>query len=391
MKKIVSIIIILVIGIKAFSQEEQEWKPQTLVTGYVNTVAEFTDAKKYVEAKGEKGIGVADAGVLISYKPLEKLELKTTLVYSHFIPNIQSLVVEAFGKYKVSDALIFGAGKFLTPLSPVNQYFYAPVNISGFLPLVVSHHEIIPQSVSGFQIAGEFFDNFKLGYTATYGNYLTVGHPLGGMLGLQGSEDIAPHEYALNISGEERPYKYYLGGCARIYANWKDKIKLGINYFDGTRAQHPYVIALSPTQRLIKFTESKKYSLGMDLQMELGKFKINGEIWETEHQSDDGVLDTDPRGCYAEIMMELGKFTPYFRYDYIEDINTRYYAQYPDMEIFKITTETRAFGGGLTYRPLYEIMLKMDYRYFMFDYNDMYNQPTEKNYNHLMFSLIYSF
>ena len=68
--------------------------------------------------------------------------------------------------YTFNQKLQLGAGRFLTPLSPVNLYFYAPLNPSGVVPMLVSHHFLFPQSISGFQIAGlaDAGSNFKIGY-----------------------------------------------------------------------------------------------------------------------------------------------------------------------------------------------------------------------------------
>ena len=135
---------------------QSDWTPTKQITGYVNAVAEWTDLGTLKDLNKETGIGLSEAGFLASYKPLEKLELKTTLVYNHKMASFQDMLVEAYGIYSFSRGFKVGAGKFLTPLSPANVYFYAPVNPSGILPMMVSHHFLTPQSIAGIQFSGEF-------------------------------------------------------------------------------------------------------------------------------------------------------------------------------------------------------------------------------------------
>ena len=390
MKQLISLCILLGFTQFLWSQEDNEWKPYIHLTGYINSVAEFTNAAKYKEAKSENAIGLSDAGLLMAYKPLEKLEIKTTLVYTHYIVNLQSLIVEANGTYKFNDYFKVGAGKFLTPLSPVNQYFYAPVNISGFLPMVVSHHELLPQSISGLQVSGEFGNKLTAGYNFTYGSYLTVGHPLTGMLALQGNEDVAPYEYAPKISGDERPYTYYMGGSARLYAAYDDILRLGLNYFDGARASHPYALN-NTTEKSVKWLESKKYSVGVDMELKVNNFKINSEYWKGNNKTDDKIMNSNYSSYYAEMMYDFGKITPFFRYDYIDDLRTAYYFSYPDTKLFDITAKTTSIGGGVAFRPIYEILIKLDFRRLSFDYGENLLQVTEKSFNHGMISVVYSF
>ena len=130
MRKTFALLLLMGVLLPAFSLDESEWKPTTHITGYVNTLFEYSDLVNGhdVLEKKEPAIGLSEAAFLVSYKPLKQMEFKGTFVYTHYIDAIQSLLVEAYGTYKINDALKISAGKYLTPLSPVNQYFYAPLN-----------------------------------------------------------------------------------------------------------------------------------------------------------------------------------------------------------------------------------------------------------------------
>jgi len=391
MKKLLFSLMFIGCILFANAQEESEWKPYMLITGYINTVAEYTDLQNFKDLNKDMAIGLADAGVLLSYKPLPKVEIKSTLVYTHYISNIQSLLVEAYGTYRVNDYLKFGAGKFLTPLSPVNQYFYAPVNVSGILPMVVSHHFLLPQSISGFQISGVVGADIKAGYNITYGSYLTSGHPKYGVLAIQGFEDIAP---TVDPEIHKNFYNYYLGGSGRAFLNFKDMLNVGVNYFDGTRATMPITLLTDPANNIsvIKIINSKKYSLGFDMQMNYRNLKINGEYWYGENKEieTNDELSFNYSGYYVEAMYEAGIFTPFIRYDVIDDLKSPVFLSFPDNLVYNFTSKATSIGGGVAIRPMYELMIKLDYRHLTIDYSDNSNN-FPKSYNHGVLSVIYSF
>ncbi|TLX71826.1 hypothetical protein E9993_19805 [Labilibacter sediminis] len=367
-KLITSIVMLFIVLVSTYAQDE--WEPKVHLTGYVNTVVEYANLD-HLDTK--LGMGLSDAGFLASYSPIENLELKATLVYTHHIPNIQSLVVEAYGTYAISDNFKVGAGKFLTPLSPVNTYFYAPLNISVTLPMIVSHHFLLPQSISGFQVSGEFGDKVNFKYNLTYGNYTNLGHALGGILEVQGQEDITnvlPH-----IDLPELETQYLLGGSARFEASFQDVFSLGLNYFDGTQSTAIVAEELVP---------AKKYSWGVDGHLNLSGLKINGEYWKGQQQTTDLAqnLTSKYKGYYAEAMYQAGIFTPFVRYDFIEDINGS-----------GLQAPTTAKSLGVAIRPIFETLFKIEYRKVNVDYaggiTNFYD--FQDNYNHWLFSTVISF
>lgn len=364
---------------------QDEWESQTHITGYLNALVEYADLD--VLGDNTLGIGLSEAGFLASYKPLEKLEIKGTLVYTHHIQDIQSLLVEAYAIYSFNEKIKVGAGKFLTPLSPVNTYFYAPLNISATLPMLVSHHVLVPQSISGFQVAGKFGGDLKIDYNLTYGTYENLGHPKNGILGVLGQEDIIALEVP-NFSPQ-----YLLGGSARLSGSYNEIVSLGLNYFDGTQSM---LLSYDLTTHEYIEYDASKYSFGVDAHLNIGDLKINAEYWMGKQTTNDAIAGIDPEtglptndkivadysAYYAEIMYTIGMFTPYARYDFLADIVT------PILD-----APTTAISGGVAIRPIYELLFKLEYRNVGMDYSGIAAelQDFQNNYNQFLFSTVISF
>jgi len=401
MRKILFLVSLSFVPFIFYAQEsEEEWEPQTHITGYMTTTAEYTDHEYFVDAKKDIAVGLADVAFLASYKPLEKLELKTTLVYTHKQVEFQSMLVEAYGTYSFSDMFKIGAGKFLTPLSPGNVYFFQPINPSGVLPMLISHHYITPQSISGLQVSGKTNGDLGVEYNITYGNYTTLGHQKQGVSGLIGYEDfgIIPG-IAFDPVDKQN---YDLGGSARLAVDFKRMVTLGLNMFEGTRA----TIAIGefdPAVGLIyRNVPSQKRFFGVDMHLKLleDKLKLNGEYWLGSNKSisivDQGgneELGVEYDGFYAEAIYVLGKLTPYVRYEKLSDAKGIVYAPYPTNLVNEANSVVTSIGGGLAYRPLYEVLLKFDYRAIAVDGDEGFEAVGAKDleFNHIMISTVFSF
>jgi hypothetical protein len=402
-------LILVAFGLKGHAQDE--WEPQFNVTGYINTIAEFTDQKDYKRLNENIGIGLAEVGLLASYKPLERLELKSTIVYKHDVADIQSMLVEAYGIYTFNEHFKVGLGKFLTPLSPVNVYFYAPLNPSVVLPMVVSHHYLSPQSISGVQFAGSFGDDLKLNYNLTYGNYTTIGHIRSGIINLQGAENLAE----LDPAAANKPQNYALGGSARISGSWKEKVLLGLNYFDGTRASMSYVDVFDVEEL---YFDSRKWSAGVDFHLNFDdRLKFNAEYWigsntttELKEAGAGEEVELEYEGYYAEIIYNMGKFTPYVRFEEVNDLKGLLYAGAPlkadptegagtplgpwGTMVGLGESPIKSIGFGAAYRPFYELLLKVDYRMLETSPNQVAESAlnlSNDEFNHLIFSAVFSF
>lgn len=401
MKKVLPIACGALMYSAAFAQESG-WEPKLHTTGYLTATAEYTDQKWFKEENKNVAVGLAEAGLLASYKPLEKLELKTTLVYSHQMVEFQSMLVEASAMYSFSKAFRVGTGKFLTPLSPINTYFYAPLNPSGTLPMLVAHHYLTPQSISGIQVAGAFGDDFGVEYNLTYGNYTTYAHDRGGVMGLIGNEDFAAIPERAHKTNDKQQYD--LGGSARLAVDYKKMFSLGGNLFHGTRSTIGVGVIdpAAPGGGYKLYPVSRRVSYGVDAHLNLfdENLKVNGEYWvgsnKTTSLVDAGAaeeLTLDMDGYYAEAIYKIGKFSPFVRYESISDAKAIIYAKFPTMLINEANVRASSVGGGIAYRPIYEVLIKADVR--MLDINcDAGAEAVggeDMKYLHTMLSAVFSF
>lgn len=388
MKKKFGFFLLLLLLCYVNSIAQGEWKPQVHFTGYLNSIVEYSDQAD-TSAIGlptvkHRGVGLAQAGFLATYKPLEKLEIKSTLVYSPWARSLHDVVIETFGLYTINSGLKLGAGKFLTPLSPSNLYFYAPLNPSGVLPMVVSHHMFFPQSISGIQVAGAFGENLKLNYNATYGNYYITDHLEGGILGIQGQEEIMPFSGHYEVYEGNMP-KSYLGGSGRLSLNYKEIGILGLNIFEGTESN--LVVLDAATGGVSSLETAKQRSLGVDLHLNIQKFNLNAEYWKADINTTKSVpkYSLIYKGYYAELTYDGGTFKPWARYEYIEDAK----AIFTDGSLIDLPMVT--YSVGLAYRPIYETIFKLEYRRMLVEDYQKTSYTNFKDYNYYLFSFVFSF
>ncbi|NVO09304.1 MAG: hypothetical protein HXX16_05005 [Bacteroidales bacterium] len=372
--------------VNSFAQDE--WKPQTHFTGYLNSIIEYSGHSNVsalgVPTEKHKGIGLAQAGFLATYKPLEKLEIKSTLVYSPWVRSLHDVVVEAFGQYTFNQGFKLGAGKFLTPLSPSNLYYYAPLNPSGVLPMVVSHHMFFPQSVSGIQITGSFGENLRMNYNVTYGNYYITDHVEGGIIGIQGQEEIVPFQGHYEVYEGNIP-KSYLGGSGRLSFDFKEIGTLGLNIFEGTESN--LVVLDAGTGNVSSLEEAKQRSLGVDLHLNIQKFKLNAEYWNADLKTTESVpiYSLVYKGYYAELIYDGGTLKPWLRYEYIEDAK----AVFTDGSL--VDLPMASYSSGIAYRPFYETIFKFEYRRCLVEKYQKTSYTNFKDYNYYLLSFVLSF
>ncbi len=388
-----------------FAQEE-EWKPTVHYTGYVTTMAEYsthqdTSATGAVFDK-HTGIGLSDAGFLVTYKPKEKIEFKTTLVYTPWVNSFQEYFVETYAAYKYSNKLQIGLGKFLTPLSPGNLYFYSPLNPSNSLPMTISHHFLFPQNVNGIQFRGVFGESTKLGYNLTYGSYQALGHSQGGILGIMGQEDLTAYLGATQFSTEDAAQvpKTYLGGTGRIFADYKGIIAVGANIFEGTKARMP-ILGLNGD--VAYFSPGSRRSYGADVHVKAAGVEINAEYWEGGQYPDDNELtDLEYKGYYGEIIYNIEKFNlkPWVRYEYLEDAKGEFGTAHPLGAFDKgqqVQAGMSSYSFGVAYRPIYEVLVKAEYKHIMVEDHVDESSPfvwilsKMRDYDHYQLAVVFSF
>ncbi len=371
---------------------QNEWEPRVHVTGYVNAVAEYTDVKtNFEEGKHlnkEYAVGLSEFGFLATYKPLEKLEFKTTMVYSHFTFHVSQLFVEGYSRYSFNDALKVTAGRFLTPLSPVNLYFYAPLNPSGVVPMLVSHHFMFPQSISGLQLSGEIeaASALKLGYNLSAGTYAYINHMEAGVLGILSQEDAYPSFGYYDTEADK--INNYMCATARVYGVINDMVTIGANYFTGDAQQ----VTQDANSNFV-YHPSTKYTYGFDLHVNVANVKFNAEYWGGEQETVDpipgeGHVKNSYVGYYGEVIYDGDVFKPFVRYDFIEDVN-----------VHSNPLPASATTFGIAVRPIYETLIKFEYkRYNTKQLVDIHAAGGPDNwvfsdysYNYLQLSFVLSF
>lgn len=362
-------------------KSQDEWEPQLHITGYINSVAEYSDCQNL---KKDFAVGISEFGMLGSYRPMEKLEIKTTLVYSHYTFHISQLFVEAYGMYTFSEAFKLGAGRFLTPLSPVNLYFYAPLNPSGVVPMLVSHHFLFPQSISGFQLAGklEAGSSVNIGYNGSIGVYPYINHFEAGILGILSQEDSYPTFGYYDTEADK--INNYLCGTGRVYGEFGDALTIGANYFTGDAQQ-----VTQANDGSFIYYPSTKYTYGFDLHIDVSNIKINAEYWagkqETTSETDAALgqhIENEYTAYYGEVIYNGDVFKPFLRWDFIEDINVN-----------GVGLPTNAATVGVAFRPIYETIFKLEFkRIFATEITDIgLQQSQDYNYNYGQLSVVLSF
>lgn len=367
-------------GVYSFAQDEDE--ARTHFTGYVNAIGEYSDC---IHQKKDYAFGLSELGFLGTYKLNNKIEFKSTLVYTHFTFDIGQLFVEGYGQYKFNESFKLTAGRFLTPLSPVNLYFYAPLNPSGVTPMLVSHHFLFPQSIDGFQFLGEFdlSNSTKFGYNLSLGNYAYINHMESGILGIQAQEDTYPTWGYYNTKYDL--LNYYLCGTGRIYTIFNNIFTLGANYFTADAQQ--FVRDVVNNKDL--YYPSTKYTYGFDIHLNVSKFKLNAEYWagkqETTDETDKELgyhIENDYEAYYGEAIYDGDMLKPFVRYDFIKDVTAN-----------GVGLPTKAATIGLAFRPRFETLLKLEYKRIMSrNITDETNQIYENyNYNYAQFSFVLSF
>ncbi|MBC7126213.1 MAG: hypothetical protein H5T24_11325 [Bacteroidales bacterium] len=360
---------------------QDETEQRIHVTGYINAVAEYSDC---INLKKDWAVGLSEVGFLANYKPVDKLEFKTTLVYTHFTFHVSQIFVEAYAQYNFSDALKLGAGRFLTPLSPVNLYFYAPLNPSGVVPMLVSHHFLFPQSISGLHLHGNLGSggSLKFGYNFTLGTYPYINHFESGVLSIQAQEDSYP-SFGFYDTENDKINKY-MCGTARVYATLNNAFTLGANYFKADAQQ-----VTQNNQGDFIYYPSTKYTYGFDAHLQVSNLKLNAEYWAGKQETTpktDAILGehivNEYKAYYGELIWDGDVYKPFLRYDFIEDVNVN-----------KVGLPTTAATLGIAIRPRFETLLKLEYkRVFGRQITDIANRLwKDYDYNYAQMSLVVSF
>jgi len=342
MRKTVLFLSLLFLGLVSKMNAQDTWEPQKRITGYISTELNvFNDLKGY---DNNYGIALSEAGILTTYQPTERLTFKTVFVYRPDF-SFNQMLNEANIQYKVSEKSSVKVGRFLTPLSPMNTYYYAPVNSSATLPVLVSNHEFFPLNMDAVSYNGNIGENFKISYELFAGGYRNTTWMKTGAVGFFGDE-VAYYKHLIQspyVLAREynNTYNVALGGNVRLAVS--DVAKIGFNAF---KPKNEDLIIFMPEYNLTRSLEAEKFTYGLDFQFKYNNTKLIGEVWNSDFAVDGESVDL--KGSFIELSQVINKVTPFVRY---EDQITN------DVEFQRYT-------AGLMYQPTFETNFKLEYLHY---------------------------
>jgi hypothetical protein len=345
----------------AFSQANAEWEPQTSITGY--GALEYNYFKDLQFFDRDYAMSLTEAGILVNYKPKENLTLKTVFVYRPGY-NFSQMLNEANAEYKFTDLLRFKGGRFLTPLSPMNTYYYAPVNTSATLPMLIQNHEFFPLNMDGVSANGKIGETLKLDYDLFFGGFHNALWLTTGSRGLFGDEN----NYFQRVSNLDTvPLNttnandvLHIGGGAHLGFSFEEYVTIGLNTFRSSES----VKGTLPDGlggELAYSTMVKKSSYGLNAMFKYSTLKLIGEYWKTTASMDFFGTDLELvyKGAFAELSNTFGKITPYIRYEFHEIPNNTALQDY------------YRYTGGINYKPQFETTFKLEYLYYKYESHDL--------------------
>lgn len=362
------------------------WEPQTNITGYISTEFNyFDDIDGY---RVNYGTAVSEAGILITYQPTSNFTLKSVFVYRPEF-EFDQMLNEAFGQLSLSSKLNFKVGRFLLPLSPMNTYYYAPVNTSATLPILITNHEFFPLNIDGISVNGAFGSDLKVKYDVFAGGYRNTTWLPTGPIGFFGTE--VPYfkgqinsPYSIDRS-YNNTYNTAFGGS--IAVAYKRFVELGASYFNPKKERIPLALTLpsnmifagSPPIDEVVPTGLHRPTYGFNAKVQYENTKLVGELWRGNLDIDPIVIslqgnvipltqggDVDLEGSFVELSHRVNKFTPYARYEKQETDDIKYYR----------------YTAGINYKPSFERTVKIEY---------MWYDHSSGAINGLIGTLIYSF
>jgi hypothetical protein len=362
--KLLLVIILSAVVFKVYSQDGT-WEPQKQITGYIATEAEYFNFRDDSLFTRKYGAAVTEAGILASYQPTKKLTIKGVFVYRPGY-SFEQMINEAYGEYHFADALNIRVGRFLTPLSPMNTYYYAPVNTSATLPLLITLHEMFPLSVDGLSLNGKYGNNLKLDY-----NVFTVGFKptmwlQTGAIGLFGVEATYFNHNTSAFTGDQisNVWQFTQGGhfgCA-----YKDYVYLGVNYL--TERHSVYFIP-----GLGKWLIYKNV-YGINLKLQYSTLRLLAEAWKTNVKEKNlNLFDADFFSHFVELSNSFGNITPYLRYEHEDAVKSLSPVRY------------NRYSAGINYKPTFETTIKLEALMYHKTYGESEKLPG------VVASVIYSF
>ena len=298
---------------------------------------------------------------------------------------------EAFGELKLSDEVNFKVGRFLIPLSPMNTFYYAPVNTSATLPMIVTNNENFPLNIDGVSINGSVGETFKVKYDAFAGGYTNSTWKQSGAIGFFGREVPYFKEQINSRNSVDDSYNgsYNVGLGGRISFAYSSYVEVGAGFFKPKKETVPISVNLpanalyagSPATTIVAPTGFERPTWGFSGKLEYGNTKINAEYWTGGLKNDDIAFDftgtgnptvlspagdVDLEGTFVQASHRFDQITPYARYEYQLTNDIKY----------------RRYSAGVNYKPSFTRTVKLEYVRYDHESGDI---------NGVVAALIYSF
>ena len=336
----------------AFAQDSTSWEPQKNITGYIAMQGEYFDGLKYTSR--EYGFAIPEAGLLASFKPIKRLTVNTVFVYRPTY-EFEQMLNEVNGEYEFADLFKVKIGRFLTPLSPVNTYYYAPVNTSATLPMLITNHEFFPLNMDAICLSGKVGEDFKIDYNVFGGGFKNALWMKTGTLGFFGDEynyfqKVIANDTS-NATNSGANAEHQIGGGAHLGISYRDNVNIGGGVFNSKEGMESSLPMGDP------FIYIKKFSYGGHAMFKFANIKLAGEYWKTKVSMDflGMKIESYWKGAFAELSYSIDKFTPYVRGEYHSVQNFT-----PE------ATEYYRYTGGINFKPLFETSFKLEYVYYKF-------------------------
>ena len=377
--------LVIVVGSSAINAQDY-WEPVTNITGYISTEFNYFDDLHGYDVN--YGASVSEAGLLITYRPTEKFTLKSVFVYRPEY-TFDQMLNEVFGELTISDLLKFKVGRYLVSLSPINSYYYAPVNTSATLPIIISNHEFFPQNIDGISMNGSVGEDIKFKYDIFAGGYRnTIWLPLG-PVGFVGTEVPYFQEQINSLYSFDHAYhgKYNVAVGGSIRASYKTFIEVGAGIFRPKKETIPVKVHIPDDDLFNDFAQTttvidngyERPTYGFNAKVQYNNTRLIGEWWKGNwkndpilfnYEGDDIPLSTGGdvalEGSFVELSHRLNKFTPYLRYE----------------DQLTIDVEYTRYTIGVNYKPSFTQTVKLEY--LLYDHES-------GQVNGLVGTLIYSF
>ena len=373
MKKLIALLLFIGLMQTAYTQEEEtEWKPQTFVTGYFSFNGEYIDLSVFEEVKGRNfGVGIAEASVLTTIRPLKKLKINAVITYKPRL-HFDRIIAELSGEWSFSEQFKIKAGRFILPLHPANSQYFAPMNYGVALPIFVTNRALFPININGINFNGNISlsDNLSLCYNFSGGQYTKLTRVEAGILGFFGRDGVYLNENIQQVntmiakieSEQNGEYPDYFGAGGKMCLTINEIVKFGVAGFYGDEE-----VSAQVGETTYK-TDLEFISYGTNFLIDYNNLHIKGSAWfgaetpvDTEH------FETyNNKFYYSEMAYSIDKITPFIKY---ENLDGR-----------KIYSRATA---GINYRPFFETTFKLEYHRYLQDYID--------NFSVFQFSAVYSF